>query len=394
MDKPLKLVIAGGKTGGHLFPGIAVAQAVQQVRPDTQIRFVGTNAPFETRTLEEYGYPHTAIGARPIKGKGLVEKAKAAAAVGLSTSQALVILLGFRPDFVLGVGGFSSFSVVLAARILGIPTAIQEQNAFPGITNRMLAKFTRTIFTGFEETRGFSQLPNTVFTGNPVRLAGPGQPLTTGDTAQTEDALPDREREALLPGSKAGDFILLVTGGSQGAASINQALVDALPRLSQMENLYVVHQTGTRDQDEVKAQYRNMGIRSRVADFFQDMPAIQDQAHLVICRSGAGTVSELCLKGLPAVLIPFPHAADDHQNWNAKAMEAQGAARRILDNELSGRAIGEIIMELKADHSLRQAMAEKAEQMGMPHSAQTIAQHIINSRNGSQEGKEALHVSN
>ena len=393
MTQPIKLVIAGGKTGGHLFPGIAVAQTVQQICSDAEIHFIGTDAPFETQTLSAYGYDHTPISAKPIQGKGMLDKAKAAAAVGISTAQALAALIRMRPDFVLGVGGFSSFSVVLAARILGIPNAIQEQNAFPGMTNRMLAKFTRAIFTGFEETRGFSQHPRTVFTGNPVRIAGPGQPLPSLDDTGA-NPLPDIDRDSVLPGAGDNDFILLVTGGSQGATSINQAMVQALPELAKLDGLYIVHQTGIRDEKEVQDAYKRHGIPSRVAAFFQEMPWIQDLAHLAVCRSGAGTVSELCLKGLPAILIPFPHAADDHQTWNARAMADQGAGHWIPDPELDAPALVDLIKNLKTNPDLLTQMADKARQMGMPQAALAIARHIIHTRKEIPETCEAQHVSN
>ncbi len=395
--KAPRLVIAGGKTGGHLFPGIAVAQALEQLAPDARIRFIGTKASFETRTLGAYGYHHTAISARPIKGKGLWDKIMAASAVGISTFQALVSLVGNRPDFVLGVGGFSSFSVVLAARILGIPTAIQEQNAFPGMTNRMLARITRTIFTGFEHTRGFEHHPKTIFTGNPVRLAGPGEalPSPSGSGEEPQEAAHEQVTDTESP-IQAGpkDFILLVTGGSQGASSINQAMVQALPGLAKTQNLFIIHQTGISQEKDVKAAYDQWGIPSRVAAFFQEMPSLQELAHLVVCRSGAGTVSELCLKGLPSILIPFPHAADDHQTWNARAMADHGGARFIPDGDLSGPRLLEMIQDLRQDETQRNDMAEKARDMAMPGAAHTIARHILAAGGFALPGNEAPNVPN
>ena len=390
MTPPLKLVIAGGKTGGHLFPGIAVAQAVTQAAPDTQTLFVGTKAPFEVNTLSAYGYDHKDISARPVKGGGIFNKIKGASAVGISLVQALFILKKFKPDFVLGVGGFSSFAVLLAAKILGIPRAIQEQNAFPGMTNRMAASFVQAIFTGFKETRGFSDHPKTRFSGNPVRLVGPGQPLPplkdskTMDLDNPEGQTPGRDEKKeineILPGAKATDFILLVTGGSQGARSINNAVTQALPSLKKTKDIFIVHQTGIQDEARIKEAYAAQGIRSLVKAFFQEMPQLQEIADLVICRSGAGTVSELCLKGLPSILIPYPYATDDHQTWNARALADEGAAVFIPDADLKGENLLEEILDLKSDAPRRENMAKGAKKMARPRAARTIADFILNTQ--------------
>ncbi len=199
MTDRFHVIIAGGKTGGHLFPGIAVAQALKRKQPTTQIRFVGTNAPFETQTVKTYGFDHLSIFSRPLKGRSLVQKLTGTAAILVSLAQSFWILWRFKPDFVLGVGGYSSFAVVLAAWLLRVPTAIQEQNAFPGITNRMLARFCTTIFTAFESTRGFSENPKTVVTGNPVREQGAAVPTETSWISDIDST----------------DFVLLVTGGSR-----------------------------------------------------------------------------------------------------------------------------------------------------------------------------------
>ena len=382
MIAPLKLVIAGGKTGGHLFPGIAVAQAVLQTAPKTQTLFVGTNAPFEVNTLSAYGYAHKNISARPVKGGGLFNKAKGAFAVGISLVQALFILKKFKPDFVLGVGGFSSFAVLLAARILGIPRAIQEQNAFPGMTNRLAASFVQAIFTGFKETQGFSDHPKTQFSGNPVRIAGPGQPLPPRSHAKKGEptqkvTTPKIGISDILPKAKETDFILLITGGSQGASSINNAVIQALPRLKTTQDLFIVHQTGIRDEAKVKAAYAAQGMEAEVRAFFQEMPQLQEISNLVICRSGAGTVSELCLKGLPSILIPYPYASDDHQTWNARALADQGGAIFIPDGELEGEDLAEQILQLKSAPDQREKMEKAARKMARPKAAHAIADFIL-----------------
>ena len=355
------ILIAGGKTGGHLFPGIAVAQALQRLQPGVQILFVGTDTPFEVSTLKTYGFDHASINAHPVKGKGLLTKLYGLAMVLVSLCQSMAIILRFKPDFVLGVGGFSSFAVVLAAWMFRIPTAIQEQNAIPGMTNRLLARFSGTVFTSFPSTKGMPPPPKTRFVGNPVREKGPVQDM---DDSWLSDTRPD-------------DFIILVTGGSQGAASINQAVADMAQYLAGTKDLFVILQTGTADETRIKRIFQSLKIRARVQAFFHNMPALLDKAALVICRAGAGTVSELALKGVPAILVPYPHAADDHQSFNARSLADTGAALVMADSRLSGHALGQAVLRLKSDPEQRQQMAAAMKQMARPHAAEHIAAHIL-----------------
>ncbi|HKL81201.1 MAG TPA: UDP-N-acetylglucosamine--N-acetylmuramyl-(pentapeptide) pyrophosphoryl-undecaprenol N-acetylglucosamine transferase, partial [Desulfobacter sp.] len=292
MSKNKHVIIAGGKTGGHLFPGIAVAQALKEKDPATKILFVGTSAPFEIQTLARYGFAHKSIISRPIKGKNIFAKAWSSALVGISLIQALGIIIAFRADFILGVGGFSSFALVLAGHILFRDTAIHEQNAFPGMTNRMLSKIARTRFISFKETKGMPENDTTFLVGNPVR-----RPLSTAQENITTD-------ERVLNRINADDFLVLVTGGSQGAASINGAFTDAVAMMEDTHRLFIIHQTGKNAEAQIQQFYAAGDIRHKAAAFFYDMPAIQDRADLVISRAGAGTVSELCIKGKPAILVP------------------------------------------------------------------------------------------
>jgi UDP-N-acetylglucosamine--N-acetylmuramyl-(pentapeptide) pyrophosphoryl-undecaprenol N-acetylglucosamine transferase len=355
------ILIAGGKTGGHLFPGIAVAQALQQMNPSVRILFAGTGAPFETATLKSYGFDHTPIFSRPLKGRSLLQKLVGLSAIVISLCQSLWIVWQFKPRFVLGVGGFSSFAVVLAAWILRVPRAIQEQNAFPGMTNRILARFSDTIFTAFESTRGLSHHPKTRFVGNPVREKGPDQDI---DASWLADIGPD-------------DFILLVTGGSQGASSINRAVVDMAGRMADTRNLFIIFQTGADDEPQVRTALQTLGIRARVQAFFQNMPALLDRADLVICRAGAGTLSELAIKGVPAILVPYPHAADDHQTFNARSLTDKNAALMIADRELSGHVLLEAVTKMISDPGRRQQMSDAMKQLAKPDAAAVIATHIL-----------------
>ncbi len=365
MKKNKRIIIAGGKTGGHLFPGIAVAQALKTLSPATKILFVGTNAPFEVNTLNRYGFAHKTITSKPIKGGSLFSKAMSAALVGVSLIQALYIIVRFRADFILGVGGFSSFALVLAGRILFRATAIQEQNAIPGMTNRMLSKIANTIFISFEHTRGMQLNRKTFLAGNPIRL-----PETSVKKTDTE--------ETTLDPVNPEDFLILVTGGSQGAASINTAFTEAVQIMKDSDDLFIVHQTGQHSEKEMADFYKGKDLRVNAQAFFHDMPAIQDRADLVITRAGAGTLSELCIKGKPAILIPFPYAADDHQTANAKNLTDKGAAFMVADKDLTGELLYSMIADLRSNPDKRDQMAEAMKTLAMPNGANTIASHILN----------------
>nr|WP_319392979.1 undecaprenyldiphospho-muramoylpentapeptide beta-N-acetylglucosaminyltransferase [uncultured Desulfobacter sp.] len=365
MQKNKRVIIAGGKTGGHLFPGIAVAQALVEKDPSTKILFVGTDAPFETDTLARYGFEHRSIISRPIKGKNIFAKAWSASLVGISLLQALMIIIMFRADFILGVGGFSSFALVLAGRILFRQTAIHEQNAFPGMTNRMLSKIARTRFISFKETKGMPENDTTFLVGNPVR-----RPLGTQPENQTTE-------ESVLERINPDDFLVLVTGGSQGAASINKAFTQAVTMMEDTNSLFIIHQTGKNAEAQIQSFYEDRNVRHKAAAFFYDMPAIQDRADLVIGRAGAGTVSELCIKGKPAILVPYPHAADDHQTANAKFLADQGAAIMIADKSLTGQTLSAAIEDLRNNTQKRSQMADTMKTLAMPHGADLIADQIL-----------------
>ena len=362
MNKPFNIIIAGGKTGGHLFPGIATAEAIKKLNPDANILFVGTDAPFEIRTLEKYGFAHHSIYSKPIKGGNVFKKLLSMSVILISLIQALILMKQFKPDFVLGVGGFSSFAVVVAAWMLGVPRAIQEQNAFPGLTNRKLAWFADTIFTSFENTKGWINHPKVNYVGNPVR------------ESSSAGSDPGMEKEHIQPDKTT----LLVTGGSQGARSINMAFVDALALMDHTDKLHIIHQTGINDESLIQEKYSALKIKATVNAFFHHMPQIQKTADLAITRAGAGIISELCVHGLPAILIPFPHAADDHQTFNAKALEAEGAAIMIKDSDLNGNTLKESIESLINDKPRLEKMSEKLKRLAKPGAAKTIAGHILN----------------
>ncbi|MCP3941269.1 MAG: undecaprenyldiphospho-muramoylpentapeptide beta-N-acetylglucosaminyltransferase [Desulfobacteraceae bacterium] len=365
MKNKFNLIIAGGKTGGHLFPGIAVAQALKLKNPLAQVLFVGTNAPFEVSTLKSYGFDHKTIISKPIKGGNILSKLTSSCIIFVSLIQSLIILIRFKPDFVLGVGGFSSFAVVLAAWILKIPRAIQEQNSIPGITNRMLSRFSDTIFTAFKTTKGMPSNHKTKYVGNPIRRTNPGQ---TREAPPSVDIDPE-------------DFTILVTGGSQGATNINQTFIQAIKLMDDLTQIHVIHQTGLTDEDKISKAYDKLKVKSTVQAFFNDMPAIQDKTCLAITRAGASTISELSIKGVPSIFVPFPHAADDHQTYNAKAMADKGAAILIADRDLTPDLLKTTIQTLMDDKEKLKKMGTTFKQLAMPDADQIIATIILNTKN-------------
>lgn len=361
-SRSLHIIIAGGKTGGHLFPGIAVAQAARRCLSEAVILFVGTDHDFEITTLQRYGFPHKSIISAPIKGKNLLKKVWSLCIIGVSVLQAALIIRRFRPHVVLGVGGFSSFAVVFCAWLFRIPRAIQEQNSVPGITNRVLARFADRIFTAFKSTKGFDNPDKVLYTGNPVRR----MPAAAAGSAKIRTA--ENRPEGLT---------ILVTGGSQGAHSINKAVIDALNLIPDTTGLTVIHQTGTADAAWVKDRYQSLGITAETRAFFHDMPQRQDRADLVICRAGAGTLSELALKGLPAILIPFPYAADDHQASNARAVADAGAAVMLTEQTLTPGILAEQISRLTGDTEKLARMAAASRKLAMADADETIARELF-----------------
>lgn len=364
MTAPLNIIITGGKTGGHLFPGIATAMAIRSISPGAGILFAGTDAPFEIKTLKMYGFDHRSIYSKPVKGKHLFGKLFSLGVILISLLQSIILIRQFKPDFVLGVGGFSSFAVVVAARIMGVPCAIQEQNAFPGLTNRRLAPFAGTIFTSFKETRGWAGHPKVRYVGNPVR--------------QTSTDLAGEEHDFETDGN--GRITVLVTGGSQGASSINTAFPDALSLMEKRDSMRIIHQTGEKDMELIRKRYADMGVKAWVKAFFHNMPQIQEMADLAITRAGAGIISELCVRGLPAILVPFPFAADDHQTHNARSLEKEGAAILIKDSDLNGQTLKTALESLIFDKHRLEEMSAKLKALATPDAALKIANHILSAK--------------
>ena len=368
----IKIIIAGGKTGGHLFPGIAIAEAVHRKDTSCDILFVGTGEKFEVATLEKYGFAHTKISCTGIKGKkNIKDRLHSILQIPVSIVQAVKIIRKFNPDIVLGVGGYSSGPVVLGARLCNVMTAIHEQNSIPGVTNRILSKFVQIIFTSFENTKGFPATKNIFCFGNPVRRSGHkkyGNIAETGIQNHTDKTEISKNRD---------NFTILVTGGSQGASSINRAFLNAVKRMDHPEKYNIIHQTGRNDEKMVIREYEKIGIKTKAGAFFYNMPVLQDMADLIICRAGAGTLSEISAKGKPAILIPYPYAANDHQRYNAEFFADKGAAWVMQDSEITGAGLKDQIEFAEKNPEKLVSMACAAKSLSKPCADEKIALKCI-----------------
>jgi len=348
-----KIVIAGGGTGGHVFPAIAVADEMRRRRPGASIGFIGGRRGLENRLVPDAGYRLRTLPLSGLKGVGIGKRFRATAEAAWGLVRCLGWMLAERPRLVIGVGGYASGPAVLAARILGVATMVIEQNHFPGATNRWLASRVDAVCVPSEAAR--DRLGGRgIVTGNPVRpeFSAIGEP----------------------PGGPR--VSVLVCGGSRGAHSINRAVVAALPRLAAMTPPpRIVHQTGSDDLDTVSEAFRKQsGIDAwEVHAFLEDMPRRLAEADLVVGRAGATTLAELAAAGRAAILIPFPHAADDHQRLNAEEVERAGAASVLLDRDLDGASLAARIGEIARDAERRRRMGRAARLLARPDAASRIA---------------------
>lgn len=347
---PFRVLIAGGGTGGHIYPGIAMAREIRRRHPAAEILFVGTVRGLEMRIVPAEGFRLETITVSGLKGSGLLAQVKTLLKIPKSLFEAGRILRRFQPSVVVGVGGYSSGPPVLMAAAMRIPAMLQEQNALPGLTNRLLARVASKVATAFREgERYFGS--KAILTGNPVRA----------EFAR----VPDRA------GSEP--FTLLVFGGSQGAQPINHSVLEALSILkSQFPSLKVIHQTGERDYPRIKEAYAAMSLHADVRPFFHDIPQQFASADLLVCRSGATTLAEITVAGKAAILVPFPQAADDHQRKNAEALARAGAAEVVLQRELNGSILAERIRYYFEHRDALQEMGKNSRALGRPDATERI----------------------
>ena len=344
------ILIAAGGTGGHLFPGIAVADELVRRDPATRVVFVGTPRGLESRIVPRAGYALELLPILPLKGVGAARTLQGLLALPRALLRAAALVRREQPSAVLGVGGYAGGPLVLVAALMGVRTVILEPNAKPGFTNKVLRPFAGKAACAYEEAR-LSFGGKGVLTGNPVR----------GGFA----SLPRKEHREPLT--------LLAFGGSQGSRILNRSLVQALPLLPPAARLRIVHQTGEAMRDEVAAAYDAAGREAEVVAFLDDMEVLFGQADLVLSRSGATTCAELTAAGKAAVLVPFAAAADDHQRTNARALEAAGAARMVEEKDLTAESLARAIAGVLDEPGRLQAMEAASRRLGRPDAAARVA---------------------
>lgn len=347
-----RIAVMAGGTGGHVFPALAVAEALRGL--GSQVFWIGTRRGMESRLIPETGFELEWVEIAGLRGKGLRATLSGPFKLFGALRQALAILRRRRPTVVLGMGGFVSGPGGLAARALGIPLVIHEQNAVPGLTNQWLARISSRVFEAFPGS--FPNGRHAIATGNPVRRAIAELP-------------PPRERLA----GRTGRARLLVVGGSLGAKALNETLPQALALLPAAVRPEVRHQAGEQTLELARAAYAQAGVEAEVSAFIRDMAEAYAWADLVVCRAGALTVSELAAVGLGAILVPYPHAVDDHQVGNARYLTAVGAARLIIQRDLNPTGLAEQLGELLADRALLLRMAEAARARATPDAVRQIA---------------------
>jgi UDP-N-acetylglucosamine--N-acetylmuramyl-(pentapeptide) pyrophosphoryl-undecaprenol N-acetylglucosamine transferase len=341
----MKILIAAGGTGGHIYPGIAIANEIVRRNADAEVMFVGTARGLEKKIVPENGYQLSLINSAGLKNVGFVGKLKGLAVLPRSFIEARKILKEFKPDVVVGAGGYVSGPVLMTAHFLGFPTLIMDSNALPGFTNRRLARFVDSAALTFDAALPYFGSKGIV-TGNPVR----------------KDFFDIKEREV-------GRLVhLLIFGGSQGARAINDAILSALPFMNEKE-MQVTHQTGESNYDKVRAGYAESGWNADVRPYISNMVEAFDKADIVVSRAGATTCAEIAAAGKAAIMVPFPGAADDHQRKNAEAMVEKGAAVMILQNELSGEKLASEITRLADEPEVIVKMGRAAHNMAKPDAA-------------------------
>ncbi|MGH8377982.1 MAG: undecaprenyldiphospho-muramoylpentapeptide beta-N-acetylglucosaminyltransferase [Gammaproteobacteria bacterium] len=349
----MKIVIMAGGTGGHVFPALAVAEALRARGHD--VIWIGTRQGLEARVVPAAGIPIEWIEVGGIRGKGLGTLLRSPLRIARGVHQAFGILKRLRPAAVLGMGGFASGPGGLAARLLGYPLVLHEQNAIPGFTNRVLSHVAKRVLEGFPDS--FAASRHSQYVGNPVRAAIAALPVPEVRFA-----------------AHTGPMRVLVIGGSQGAKVLNDTLPAALVRLSLPQHPEIWHQTGAHDVESVTAAYKTHGLAVRASSFIEDMAQAYAWADLAVCRAGALTVAELAAAGLGAVLVPFAAAVDDHQTRNAQFLVNAGAAELLSQSTLSPAALGSVLERLLSDRSHLLDMAKRARACAKPDAAAKVAE--------------------
>jgi UDP-N-acetylglucosamine--N-acetylmuramyl-(pentapeptide) pyrophosphoryl-undecaprenol N-acetylglucosamine transferase len=370
--KELRIIIAGGGTGGHLFPGIAIARELKKRCEEVHILFVVGRRKMERDIILKAGFEIRSIDVEGMVGKGVLQLIRAFFKVVISTIQSLSIMKNFKPHLAVGVGGYTSGPVCLMGWFLRVPTAIHEQNSIPGITNRILAPLVKKVFISFEESTMYFKKKKLFLSGNPIREEIMDPKIFSKRVSRfTDDTTKKR-------------FVILVMGGSQGAKAINKAVLSALKELKKGGFLpFVIHQTGSQELKEITAKYHTNGIDGEVTAFIDNMAAAYARVDLVICRAGATTIAELAALGKPSILVPYPYATHKHQDVNARALAAYGGADIIIQRDLNGTTLAKKIRMYMENPDALQQMSLFALKAGRPHAKEIIVEELMKLIKGS-----------
>ncbi|MGL1933021.1 MAG: undecaprenyldiphospho-muramoylpentapeptide beta-N-acetylglucosaminyltransferase [Desulfotalea sp.] len=350
-----KILLTGGGTGGHLFPAIATAEEFCRIYPNTDVLFVGTKRKMDAKAMAQYGYRSKVITCYGLKGKNIIELVKALAVLPISCLQSLWILLVFRPDLVIGVGGYVTGPVVAMARICGFKTMIHEQNSVPGLANRKLGRLVDKVCVSLATSKKFFPADKVMETGNPVR--------------KNILCLPVKKQ------AEADAVTVLVLGGSLGATGLNRVVVDAFTgeHANSLRKIKLIHQTGSGDEQWVKDEYSLAGREVICQSFFSNMEEIYSQVDFMISRAGATTLAEISILGKPAILIPFPSAADNHQQKNAEHYVNGGGAMVFKENVIDQTLLTETVLDLANNKEKRELMSNNMVKLGIAKAANNIA---------------------
>lgn len=365
MNDELRVIISGGGTGGHIFPAVSIANEIKAKRPDAKILFVGAEGRMEMQRVPAAGYPIKGLPIAGFNRKNLLKNIPVLFKIMESRRMARRILRDFRPQVAVGVGGYASGPTLNVAESMGIPTLLQEQNSYAGVTNKLLAKKARKICVAYDGMSRFFPADKILFTGNPVR-----QNLLEG-TVQKDDAV---RSFGLVPGKRT----ILVIGGSLGARTLNESILGNLPLVKQQSNVQFVWQTGKYYSSTIKEELDRRGCPDnlKVMDFIADMKQAYAAADLVISRAGAGSISEFCLLGKPVILVPSPNVAEDHQTKNALALVQKNAALYVPDTE-ARRSLLPLAINTVADHEKLETLSRNIIQLARPNAASDIADEVI-----------------
>ena len=365
---PKHLVIAGGGTGGHLFPGIALAQAIKAADPEVQVTFVGTNKGIEARVIPPLGYALKFLDVQGLKGQGVAGMIKGAMKLPMAGAEAIGLLRELRPTLVVSVGGYAAGPVTMCASVMGIATALLEQNSVPGVTNRALGKVVKRAFLTYEASQEYFPQNRSVLAGNPLR-----QELTERAQASTYNAHKVTKTKPLR---------LLILGGSGGSLALNRAIPAALLALpaATKARLSITHQVGGQSGEDTTTAYAQGAgefASVKVVEFIEDMGQMYAHTDLLICRAGATTIAEVLAFGLPAIYVPFPGAADDHQSTNAMEVVEGGGGLMVPESELEGTRLPTLLTGLMENPQSRANMSAQAARMARPNAAQEIAAQCL-----------------